>query len=262
MDRGRCVAAHDLLGDRQGLVDGDRKPGAGRRCSNPLPTDAAVSIPTTWPAAFKSGPPESPGCTAAFVSIIPDRLSLPPWSSLTVIPRPTPVTVPEAGRNEPVPPAFPSAVTDWPALTASESAQGNGLQIRGAAGLQDGDVIGCVIADDLGGEAAARLRHDDLDRRRTADDVVVRQHLARRRQHHAGARRPRTLVGEVGVDDDDAGADRRRACRGEGEAGGNRRYATATSAARTMRVRMRRSGCVPRGAGRLVSSPPLVVAPL
>ncbi len=99
--------------------------------------------------------------------------------------------------------------------------QGDGLQIRGAAGLQDGDVIGCVIADNLGGEATACRRHDDPDRRRIANDVVIRQHHARRRQHHAGARGPPILVGEVGVDDDDAGANWRRARLGEGEAGGN-----------------------------------------
>jgi len=43
-----------------------------------LLTDAAVSIPITWPEEFSSGPPESPGRTAAFVSISPLRLSLPP----------------------------------------------------------------------------------------------------------------------------------------------------------------------------------------
>ena len=121
MDRGRCFAMHDLHGDRHGLVDGDRIRVVVAACPDP---GAAVSIPTTWPAAFISGPPESPGRTAAFVSIIPDRLSLPPWSSPTVIARSTPVTVPEAARSEPVPPAFPSAFTDWPAARVAESPRG------------------------------------------------------------------------------------------------------------------------------------------
>ncbi len=190
-------------------------------CSSPFPADAAVSIPTTWPAVFISGPPESPGCTSAFVSIIPVRRSLPPWSSLTAIARSIPVTVPKAARSEPVPPAFPSAFTDWPALRVAESPSGNRLQVRGAAGLKDGNIIRCVIANDPGGEAPAGRRHDDPDRRRIANDVVIRQHHTRGRQHHAGARRPHILVGEIGVDDDDAGSDRRRACRGEGKAGGN-----------------------------------------
>ena len=80
-----------------------------------------MSIPITWPAVFSSGPPESPGRTAAFVSISPLRLSLPPWSSLTVIARSTLVTVPEAELSLPVPPAFPTACTASPTSTVAES---------------------------------------------------------------------------------------------------------------------------------------------
>ena len=61
------------------------------------------------PSQPMSGPPESPGFTAAFVSISPLRLSLPPWSSFTVIERSTLVTVPAAVVSRPVPPAFPTA---------------------------------------------------------------------------------------------------------------------------------------------------------
>ncbi len=178
-----------------------------------------MSIPTTWPAAFKSGPPESPGCTAAFVSIIPVRLSLPPWSSLDGDPAVDAGHGAGSGAERAGPAGVPERrARTAPTLRAVRVAHGDGLQIRGAAGLEDGDVVGCVIADDVGGEAAAGLRHDDPDRRRAADDVVVRQHRARRRQHHAGARSLPILVGEVGVDDDDAAADRRRARLGEREA--------------------------------------------
>src|SRR6478735_625463 len=36
--------------------------------------DVAVSMPMTFPAELTSGPPESPGCSLAFVSIRPARL--------------------------------------------------------------------------------------------------------------------------------------------------------------------------------------------
>jgi hypothetical protein len=85
-------------------------------------------------------------------------------------------------------------------------------------------VIGGVVAHHLGLVAAAGGRVDDPDVGRAADDVVVREHGARRRQHHAGARRLGVLVGEVGLDDDDAASDPRGpATRGEGKADGARR---------------------------------------
>ena len=106
------------------LLIGIAKPWLVVEYATLLLTEAAVSIPITSPDAFRSGPPESPGRTAAFVSIRPLRFSLPPCSSLTLIERPRPVTVPDAEISLPVPPAFPSARTDSPASTESESPMG------------------------------------------------------------------------------------------------------------------------------------------
>src|SRR5207248_8132665 len=48
----------------------------------------------------------------------------------------------------------------------------------------------------------------DPNRRRTRDDVIVRQDPAGRRQHHSRALGPRVLEAKIRVDDDDARADR------------------------------------------------------
>ena len=78
-------------------------------------------MPITLPDASTSGPPESPGCTPAFVSIRPvSRSEVSP--SLAVIDRPSPVTVPVAAIGAPpAPPALPSAVTASPTATFEES---------------------------------------------------------------------------------------------------------------------------------------------
>ena len=47
-------------------------------CSHRRPPLAAVSIPITWFELLRSGPPESPGWMAAFIWIIPERLSRSP----------------------------------------------------------------------------------------------------------------------------------------------------------------------------------------
>ena len=78
-------------------------------------------MPMTWLSLFSSGPPESPGSSATFVSINPVSRSLLLWPSLTVIDLPRPVTVPEAGVSVPLPPALPSALTAWPVVTFDES---------------------------------------------------------------------------------------------------------------------------------------------
>src|SRR5205807_1373517 len=87
--------------------------------------------------------------------------------------------------------------------------------------LKEGNVAGPVIAEDPGRVAAARLRDDDIDRGRAADHVVVREHLARRCQHHPRPGSRAALVGEIRVDDDDTGADRRRLPVREGESLGS-----------------------------------------
>ena len=52
-------------------------------------------------------------------------------------------------------------------------------------------------------------RYHDFDRSRAFDHVIVRQHLSRRGEHDARARRSAALVTELRVDDDDPGSDRR-----------------------------------------------------
>ena len=76
--------------------------------------------------------------------------------------------------------------------------------------LKQGNVGRPVIAEDSCLVAVARLRDDDLDGGRAADHVVVRQHLARRCQHHPRPGSRTALVGEIRVDDDNAAPDGRR----------------------------------------------------
>jgi hypothetical protein len=80
-----------------------------------------VFIPITRRPAAKSGPPESPGWSSASVLINPVSRARPPWSSPTVIERPTPVMWPAVVTSVPVPPALPTAVAVWPTLTFDES---------------------------------------------------------------------------------------------------------------------------------------------
>jgi hypothetical protein len=61
------------------------------------PELAAVSMPTTWPEVFTSGPPESPGRMPAFTWMRPFRVSaLAPVSSVAVMVWPMAVTWPAA----------------------------------------------------------------------------------------------------------------------------------------------------------------------
>ena len=87
------------------------------------PLAAAVSMPTTCPAEFTSGPPESPGWMGASVWINPVRCSEPPRSSATLIERPRPEIVPSVTLGvPPCPSALPIATTSWPTLRFEESA--------------------------------------------------------------------------------------------------------------------------------------------
>ena len=99
---------------------------------------------------------------------------------------------------------------ELPALQLCGVAGGDGREARRTLQLQDRGVTRDAVADYLGGVAPPRRRHDHLDRRRTCDHVVVRQHLAARRQHHSGAGGLSALVAERRLDHDDAGARRLR----------------------------------------------------
>ena len=78
-------------------------------------------MPRTWPEAFTSEPPESPGSMPALISMSPDRFSeFPPPSSLAVMDWLRAVIEPPAVLGvPPVPPAFPMPTTDWPTAAAA-----------------------------------------------------------------------------------------------------------------------------------------------
>src|SRR5580704_8639910 len=81
----------------------------------------------------------------------------------------------------------------------------HGLQARGALQLQHGDVLGLVVADDLGRVALAVADIGHLDRGCAFDHVVVGQDLAVRGQHQPGAQRLGLLVAERGGHVDEGG---------------------------------------------------------
>ena len=89
-------------------------------------TEVAVSMAIACPALLRSGPPESPGCTAASVSMSPcSRSALPPPGSLAVIDRCRAVILPIASLGvPPAPPALPIAVTLAPTRSMDESPSG------------------------------------------------------------------------------------------------------------------------------------------
>jgi hypothetical protein len=73
--------------------------------------------------------------------------------------------------------------------------------------LEDRDVVLLVVADDRGLVGPAVSHVGDADRRGAADDVVVRQHLARGGEHHAGAGGLGVLVPDGRVDVDEGRTD-------------------------------------------------------
>ena len=75
----------------------------------------AVLMPTTWPPASSSGPPELPGLIAASVWMRLLRFVLPS----AVIERPLADTMPLVTELEYVPSGLPIAMTSWPTLSAS-----------------------------------------------------------------------------------------------------------------------------------------------
>ena len=85
--------------------------------------EPAVFMPMTSLALLYSGPPESPGCSGAFIWISPVRSSeSPPGPSEAVIDWSRSVTVPLLTEGAPpTPPALPTAVTASPICTLDES---------------------------------------------------------------------------------------------------------------------------------------------
>ena len=140
------------------VLIGMAKPSLLASWRKPWPAEAAVFIPTTLPAAFRSGPPESPGSRAALVSIRPVRRSLPPASSLTVIAWARPVTAPVVVVSAPVPLALPVAETVWPTLTVDELPIEMVLRFDAPVAWSTRHVVGHVVADNLRGIAATGAR--------------------------------------------------------------------------------------------------------
>ena len=71
----------------------------------------------------------------------------------------------------------------------------HGRQARGAGQLQQGHVVRLVGADHRGGVAASAVRHGGPDLRRALDNVVVRDRIPVRSQHHRSARGRRGRAG-------------------------------------------------------------------
>ena len=105
----------------------------------------------------------------------------------------------------PRPSAFPRATTGWPDLQREGAVELDPAQVRRIRQLENRDVPRDRIADHGCRVPAVGRDVDDLEARRPADHVVVRQNLARAGDDHPGAGRETALVAELGVDVDDAG---------------------------------------------------------
>ena len=171
---------------------------------------AAVLIPITRPAASASGPPESPGLMSALVCSTPCRVSVRPelWSLATMV-RPRLLITPGATVGEPPWPAsLPMARTGVPTPTSEESPVLTAVSPAAPAHLEQGDVVGRVVAENAGRIAAARRHQRHRDAGRLVDDVVVGQHEAVRGvDDEAGALRRLLQVLQVGGHVDDARLD-------------------------------------------------------
>ena len=141
-------------------------------------------------------------------------------------------------------------------------ADADGVEGASAVDLDERDVLGEVVADHVRVVGAPGAGQLDLDAGLAVDDVVVGEHLARRGDHHAGARgAAATAQGDVDVDDarsdlgrDSAGVGRRGRAGGAtpgavpGQVGGQKRRVgvgrgrSSRSAARRRRRRRCRPG--------------------
>ncbi len=170
---------------------------------------AAVSIPITWPAALASGPPESPGRMSAFVSSMPNRVSISSeLESLALIVRSRLLMTPGATVGEPPCAGF---VPDGQDGGADRDVRGVADLDRLEPGrvwqLEQGHVVGPVVAEDLRLVTAARRYRRDRHAGGAIDDVVVGQHQPGGGvDDEARALRRFVQILQVGVDVDDCPA--------------------------------------------------------
>ena len=133
----------------------------------------AVFMPTTWPAALTSGPPELPGLMAASVWIRPSSCS-----PSAVRSRSLADTIPRVTVGSP---AEVQRVADGDDLVADAQVVGRPelgrLEAVDALDLDDGDVVVGRRADQGGGVVAAVGQHH-RDLADAADDVGVGEHQA------------------------------------------------------------------------------------
>ena len=137
-------------------------------------------MPMTWPAELTSGPPESPATTFAFVSIIPcsvselDRPALVAGRDGLVKPGDLP------GGGDDLAPPFGVAQGHHrgPGLDLARVADRDRVQAGRVLQLDQRDVAGHVVADDLRQVVLTRRRDRRGDLGGVLDDVVVRQHQA------------------------------------------------------------------------------------
>ncbi len=82
---------------------------------------------------------------------------------------------------------------------------GRGREAAGALQLDEGDVVGAVVADHVGGVRAAVADVGGLDGGGAGDHVVVGEHQPAGGEHDAGAGRLPGVLEQVGVDVDQLG---------------------------------------------------------
>ena len=190
MDTVDFLAVADLLDHRQRLVDADGEATPADSSWNRKPLlDAAVVMPMTSPLESTSAPPESPGCTSACTWIrLLSVSALEPSASVAVIWRLSAVTVPEAAVGSPPrPSALPSTTIGIVDDDVVGLADRDGVEIGDTFDLDERDVVGDVVADHLRGVALTVATDLDADGLGVLDHVVVGEHLAGARDHHAGA---------------------------------------------------------------------------
>ncbi len=207
MDGGGGLAVLDLAGDADGLVDGDGEALAAEAWKA-KPADAAVSMPMTWPLVSTRAPPESPGWMSAFTWIRPVSCSLVPSpSSVAVMDWSRAVTVPPALLGvPPTPPALPRPTTPSPTDTWEELPMVAVRRPLAPLQLDQGDVVGPVVADHRAGVGLAVADVGRPDARGARDDVVVGEHQAVGGEHDPGAGASPPSIAEIGVDVDEVGA--------------------------------------------------------
>ena len=163
------------------------------------PPEAAASIPITRPPG-SSGPPESPDRNGVVVSISPGSVNGSPSIPLTVIDCPSPVTLPLFVVSSPSPAVSDGlhAVSD---LDGVRVARPHRRETLGVAKLEQRYVLGDAVTGHRRRVCPAARGDRDADRAGAADDVVVRQHLPRGREHDPRAGTGSSAVGESRVDD-------------------------------------------------------------